>query len=454
MFSGLRLRLTLLYLLAALALVALVGGAAYLLVGSYFQATTDLALRYRMAQELRLLGAPLPDELAEAESAWFANSPRPPTSHAPAGQPLETDDRSGANDDTHAQESYDAELATIFILRLDRNGQVPSSQKAAAPPFDAIQPAFATAMVRGDDLRSVTLPDGRRSRVLTYRIDRGSDLSAVQLGRLLTDQDRVLKRLLLGLLALGGISAFVMGAASWYLAGRSIRPAQQAWERQRSFVANASHELRTPLTLLRASTEVALRGLPPTDADRRELLGDVLQECDHMSRLVEDLLLLSRLDAGQLQLYRERIALSELLADVERQAGRLAAERDVCVTTDSAGGVVWADPTRLRQVLLILLDNALRHTPPGGTVRVSGHSSGRQAQLSVTDTGAGIAPEHLPHIFDRFYRADSARGDSSGGSGLGLSIAKALIEAQGGHIAVESPVRQATRVVVTLPSTD
>jgi signal transduction histidine kinase len=194
-----------------------------------------------------------------------------------------------------------------------------------------------------------------------------------------------------------------------------------------------------------------MRSLPAGDADDRALLGDVLQECDHMSRLVEELLLLSRLDAGRLVLARTIIELPELLADVQRQVGRLATERGIQLTTDSAICAVWGDPTRVRQVLLILLDNALRHTPSGGAVRLGARANGRTTQISVADTGSGIPPEHLPHIFDRFYRAESASGDDSG-SGLGLSIVKALVEAQGGHIAIESQLEKGTQVVMALPS--
>jgi len=115
-------------------------------------------------------------------------------------------------------------------------------------------------------------------------------------------------------------------------------------------------------------------------------------------------------------------------------------------------GIAWGDPPRVRQVLLILLDNALRHTPPGGTVRLDAHVQERQVVMSVTDTGGGIAPADIPHIFERFYRADGAH--ASNGSGLGLSIARAIVEAQQGHIAIDSQLGRGTRVMVTLPSAD
>ncbi|MCG8346962.1 MAG: ATP-binding protein, partial [Chloroflexales bacterium] len=183
-----------------------------------------------------------------------------------------------------------------------------------------------------------------------------------------------------------------------------------------------------------------------------QLLGDAIQECDHMTRLVEDLLLLSRLDTGRLQLERRAVDLSDLLAEVQRQVGRLVASRDIQLCLERTIGSVWGDPTRLRLVLLIVLDNALRHTPPGGTIQVDTALRGRHVQIIVTDTGVGIASEHVAHLFERFYRVDNARGADNSSTGLGLSIAKALVEAQQGWITITSELGRGTRVTIALPA--
>ncbi len=247
-----------------------------------------------------------------------------------------------------------------------------------------------------------------RVRLLTYRLTRDDGPALLQLGRTLADQDRVLTQLTGVMLRLGMTSAAALGAGSWWLAGRALGPAQEAWNRQRAFIANASHELRTPLTLLRASAEVALRGLPPTDRDQRELLDDIVQESDHMTRLVDDLLLLSRLDAGRLELNCERLAVDEVLGEVAREVDRLAQERGISLEYRLGGGLVAADRTRLRQVLLVLLDNALRHTPAGGRIELRSQLVGHNVMITVSDTGSGSAPEHLSQLFTRFYRVDSA----------------------------------------------
>lgn len=476
MFKGLRLRLSALYCSAALLLLGLVGGGSYLLLTSYFQTTTDLALQHRMAHEMQRLGQPLPAELVAADLAWYANRnrllpnvPATATVLAPRSEEERSDDERTegddegdeagraevqptavrVSDDAEQEEALDGELAAIFTIPLSIDGQM-ALAGGVEPPLDPDPDAARAAAVAGRDLRTTTLASGTRVRLLTYRLAVGNGPALLQLGRTLGDQDRILDQLLSGLLMLGGASAVLVGLGSWWLAGRSLRPAQQAFLQQQAFVANASHELRAPLTLARASTEVVLRSLPAEETETGTLLRDVLDECDHMSRLVEDLLLLSRLDAKRLTLERVPIDLATLLPRLQRQITPLATERGVQVVIAAAQGHVWGDETRLRQVVLIVLDNALRATPPGGRVTLRATPQERTVELTIEDTGCGIAPEHLPHLFERFYRVDSARSAGSG-AGLGLALAQALMRAQGGSIALTSTVDVGTRVTLTLP---
>ena len=469
MFRGLRLRLTALYLATALVLLALVGAGAYRIVGSYFQSTTDLALQHMVAHDIRAGGGPVPPALQAADSDWYArqNQPVPvmaglsptPGEVESVGEEQHEDSHDAAGTAPHpsgpgqqSDEAFDGELAAIFVLARDAQGTpLPQPTGVPAAPMAPDAGAVAAARAQGSDLRTISLPSGSQARLFTYALPAGNSPAVLQVGRLLDDQNRVLNQLLLALLGLGTVAAVLLGIGSWLLAGRALRPAQAAWTRQQGFVANASHELRTPLTLLRASAEVVLRGLPAADADRRELLGDVLNETDHMSRLVEDLLLLSRLDAGRLAVTPEPVILGDLLGDMERQMGRVATERGLTLSVGSAEGVAQADPTRLRQVLLIVLDNALRHTPAGGRVTLEAGPAHHGVQIRVTDTGSGIPAEHLQRVFERFYRADDARG-TGGGTGLGLAIARGLVEAQHGHIALTSQAGTGTQVAITLPA--
>jgi signal transduction histidine kinase len=453
MLTGLRWRLSWLYALASLSVLALAGSGAYGLLDYYFRSTTDLALQSRLAADLRQLGQPVPDQLQTAEQAWYSNEGRAPAA-LPTSAPQYTDDDEAEGDEQHneAEElshEFDSELASIFSVALTDQGALLMDLGPTATGIAPDLSAIRAALTGGTDWRTLRLADGTRVRLLTYRLEGEPAPAVLQLGRTLGAQDSVRRSLVAGLLGLGVLATLLVGGASWWLAGRSLVPARRAWERQQAFVANASHELRTPLTLVRASAEVARRGLP--DNDRRYTqLGDILAECDHMSRLVDDLLLLSRLDAKSLTLRREPVSVAELLAGLQRQVGRVAEAQQVVLEVGPAAGTLVGDPDRVRQVLLALLDNALQHTPAGGSLRVQAAAQGRWIEVKVSDTGSGIAPEHLPSVFERFYRGNSLPGGR--GAGLGLAIARGLVTAQGGEIELASQLGQGTTVSVRWPA--
>ena len=234
-----------------------------------------------------------------------------------------------------------------------------------------------------------------------------------------------------------------------------------ALDSQRRFVADASHELRTPLTTVRGNASLLGRFEQLTPEDRRAVVEQIASEAERMTRLVGDLLTLARADAGQ-SLRHERVALAPLLHDVARQARTLAEGVVAVSVVPPRDADVMGDPDALRQLLLVLVDNAIKYTPHGGSVtlglRVDQLSGGdpstevkaaQVARISVVDTGIGIARDDVPHIFERFYRADRAR--QTGGTGLGLAIGKWIAEAHGGSIQVESEVGAGSIFTVTLP---
>jgi signal transduction histidine kinase len=215
---------------------------------------------------------------------------------------------------------------------------------------------------------------------------------------------------------------------------------------QQRLVADVSHELRTPLTTIRGNIDLLRRGAAKDPQARQETLGAIEVEVTRMSRMVADLLLLAQADAG-IELKKKPVELDTLLLEVYRQGQLMANGIEVKLGHEDQA-VVMGDADRLRQLLLNLVDNAIKYTPAGGEVRLSLYHKQGWVQVAVRDTGMGIFPEDLPHIFERFYSTDRAR--RRGGTGLGLSIAKWIAEAHGGHLTVESEVGKGSTFTVWL----
>ncbi len=227
----------------------------------------------------------------------------------------------------------------------------------------------------------------------------------------------------------------------------AFRQAEQALQAQRRFAADASHELRTPLTTIRGNLGLLRRQPPIRAEDREAVIADMVDETDRLIRLAHNLLLLARSDAGR-PLRSEAVPIQPLVEDVCRQARLLGAGRTIAC--DNGLDVTAAgDRDALKQVLLILLDNAFKYTPVGGTIRIATSLADGRIAIGVRDTGPGITPDALPHIFERFYRPDASR--TGAGAGLGLAIAKELVEAQRGAITVESWPGRGSVFTVTLP---
>jgi len=222
---------------------------------------------------------------------------------------------------------------------------------------------------------------------------------------------------------------------------------------RRQLVADVSHELKTPISALRAHLENVLDGIAEPDP---ETLAVMLQQSERLGALVDQLLELARLESGDLPLDREPVALGPLVERVVTEVGVARASDDVHVDNRVPEDLepVLADEGRLHQVLFNLLDNAVRFSPEGGEVTVSAHRSNGHMEVRVTDDGPGISSEHLPHVFERFYRVDPARSRAGGGTGIGLAIARSVIEAHGGHIRAESEVGRGSAFVFDLPVVD
>lgn len=249
-----------------------------------------------------------------------------------------------------------------------------------------------------------------------------------------------------------GVGALVLATVGGLLMSRrAMRPVRDSFERQRTFIADASHELKTPLALIKINADVLSSEI--MDPDHRELAEDLLDETDRMSALLSGLLTLARLDAGKLSVSREEFNLATVMAETVDRFRMRAASAGVRFEVEAAGKLpTRGDEERTAQILAVLLDNALTHTPRHGRITVTGRTRDGFVETTVEDAGPGIPSEHLPRIFERFYRADSARSRTGGGgTGLGLAIARDLARAQKGNLEAENAGYGGAVFRLTLP---
>lgn len=330
---------------------------------------------------------------------------------------------------------------------------------------------FSTSGILGTSpLRFLTVP----------LFERGNLVGIVQVGTQLSEEAEVLGDLKIIFAVSLPLSVLVLAYGGWFLAGRALRPVdivtqsaeqiddkhldvrlqvtnpddeigrltrafnrtldriEQAFSRTKRFSVDVSHELRTPLTILKGETEVGLKWAKEPD-DFREILNNNLEEINRMSGIIEFLLDISRIEEGRQRLLLEPVSLSPLLAEVFAAFKSQGEEKSLQMSADlTTEAVVKGDEQRLRQLFTQLLHNAITFTPAGGAISLSLRTVDDSVIVDVSDTGIGIPPEDQPLIFDRFYRVDKSRNRAGGGSGLGLSLVKSLVEAQHGSISVVS----------------
>jgi len=381
----------------------------------------------------------------------------------------------------------------VFVELLDPNGKpIARSPMLGGKTVPVTDSAFASAWW-GSTSSLTTALDGQRYRAMLRPIP-GQDepRGFILVVHSLQEEDATLARLRLLLLAGGSLGLLLAVAGGWLIVHRGLRPIEEitqtaraialskgfsrrlqvgrsrdevgrlaitfnemlasleeAHVAQRRFVADASHELRSPLTSIRSNIDILRRALDAPREDRAEALADVASEIERMSRLTTDLLLLAKADAGH-RIEMARVDLDGLLIEVCHQM-QSRANGVRLETVPVTPTVVMGSETWLKQLFVILLDNALKYTPAGGTITMSLENDGNSAMARVRDTGMGIAAQDIPHIFTRFYRADPARARDEGGSGLGLSIARWIVEEHGGEMSVQSEQGKGSCFTVRLP---
>jgi len=335
--------------------------------------------------------------------------------------------------------TFGGERAGMVGLVVDTTGKAVWGPRTGVPPGLPNQAGVVAALAGRTDVRTTTVSSTIPVRVYTIPVyDSGAVIGVVQTSADMTEEVDLLHTLLWVLLA-GGAAALLASLAAGYLyAGRALVPIrasidrrQAALQRQREFAANASHELRTPLTVIGASVEDLKRNRNSRVQDVGDALADIDAEVRTMTALVEDMLLLARTDSGVVEIDCVPVDLGDIAADATSMLTTLGQERNVNVILNPLPAPLRGDPLRLRQLVTILVDNAIRHSPAGATVEVLVGTEPGGAVLQVDDHGSGIKPEDLPRLFDRFWRADNA---PAGGTGLGLAIARWIAEQHGGTI--------------------
>ena len=331
-------------------------------------------------------------------------------------------------------------------------------------------------------------------RVLTWPVVKAGRVSGViQVGLSRENLDKTLRRFLWVMAGIFPVALLLAGGGGWVLARKALKPVDQmtetarrisaehldrqvqgsgagdeldrlaqtlnemlsrlntAFQEVRQFSADASHELQTPLTVLKGEIEVGLRS-PRKPEEYQAILRSVLEETDRIARLVEGLLLLSRSDAGVLRMDRRPVNLKGLIEEVIHQVQPLAGLHSVSLRTGPVElAQIQGDPDHLRRLLLNLVDNGIKYTQPGGSVEISLRRDEKFAILQVSDTGIGIPKEDQEKVFRRFYRTAAARAQGESGAGLGLAIARSIVEAHGGRIEVQSAVGKGSLFTIFLP---
>ncbi|WP_416333781.1 sensor histidine kinase [Bacillus smithii] len=288
-------------------------------------------------------------------------------------------------------------------------------------------------------------------RTIAFQMDTEFGKITVQIFRSVNSEKEILDKLLLIIVAgcvIGGLCAV---AAGYFLAGRALVPIQRAWQKQQQFVSDASHELRTPLAVIQTKTDLLFHSLSSTIEEKIMDISVIAKECRRLSKLVSNLLILARSDSNQIELKKQSFRLDELIREIADTYSEIASYQQKEITINVESPILFtADKERIHQLLVILLDNAIKYTKEGGRISISCRQTSSSITLEVQDNGIGIAKEEIPKIFDRFYQSDKARTKSDG-AGLGLSIAKWIIEKHNGKVKVDSQLGEGTRFEITFP---
>ncbi len=289
---------------------------------------------------------------------------------------------------------------------------------------------------------------------LLLKNNRGKSWGYLQVGRSLADYDHHLEQSKLILIISLPIVFLIVSIASWYLASIAMKPVYSSYQQIQQFTADAAHELRTPLAAIRATVESTLSSESISELESRDILQTINRQAVRLSELVQDLLLLSRMDLQLITLQKQACCLNEIVSDLVEEVSALAIQSDIDLKLNVAHEstiYVNGNQEQLYRLILNILINAIHYTPEHGKVEVSLDHIEHHAIIQIQDNGIGISSIDLPNIFDRFYRVSSDRSRKKGGSGLGLAIAQAIVKSHNGDIQAKSEIEQGSTFTIKMP---
>lgn len=405
MFRKLRLRLTLINVLVVVLLFLLFGG------------TTYFIMRAQILNESRQLL-----QIITADMGYD-----------PVGEPLKRDKRP----------------AKYFSIKTNVSGQITdiSTETTLTPEqlTDLVEKLLKKPKPRGE----VEIQHGS----YVYQKTPQKDSQGFVFIFVNHESDKDILHFLLVALSIGGLIYLVLAFyGSRLLADKAMVPIKKSWQRQQDFVADASHELRNPLAVIQTNLELIQGNPEKTIASQEKWLGYIQIETNRMAKLVDDLLFLARADTQQQLLEMKWFALDKTLQEIIDPFETIAKVKNIKMERFIESEIIfYGDENKIKQVVVILIDNAIKHTASGGVVNLKLQKHGSAVEINISDTGEGIAPEHLDKIFERFYRVDKARSRQQGGTGLGLAIADSIIKSHGGSVRVISAQGEGTTFAISFP---
>jgi signal transduction histidine kinase len=334
----------------------------------------------------------------------------------------------------------------FFFVKTSATGEIAFSSSDQPLPLEKLTELVAAATARDSSQGSIAIEDNDYPYLKTTDTNQETIIIFQDFS-----QENAMLRIQATAFVIAGIICVILSfCGSFFMANRAMQPIKKAWKQQQDFLSDASHELRTPLTVIQTNLDVVLDNQMETVASQTKWLQNIREESDQMAKLVNSLLFLARADSNQHMLDKQPFLLDHAVGLAVSPFEALAALKDIAIQLNMEHPVeCYGDEARLKQVIGILLDNAIRHTPAGGTISIGLTRTENKTLLTVTDSGEGIGDTDLARIFDRFYQVDQSR--SKGGAGLGLAIAKWIVEHHNGTIQVTSTPGVLTTFTIQLP---